>query len=81
MPEIGVMPIAGEAMARRSRRNRSPACLAKVALAAVRCEKTLSELAEQFDVHANQISRWREQLLKGRATGSAMARSLRRLWT
>jgi transposase len=36
-----------------------------VALAAVRGEKTLSELAEQFDVHPNQISTWREQLLKG----------------
>ena len=36
-----------------------------MALAAVRGEKTLSELAEQFDVHPNQISTWREQLLKG----------------
>lgn len=51
-------------MTRRSRRNHSPACLAKVALAAVRGEKTLSKLAEQFDVHPNQISTWREQLLK-----------------
>jgi transposase-like protein len=41
---------------------------AKVALAAVRGEKTLSELAEQFDVHPNQISTLREQLLEG-ATG------------
>ena len=52
-------------MTRRSRRNHSPAFKAKVALAAVRGEKTLSELAEQFDVHPNQISTWREQLLKG----------------
>ena len=37
----------------------------KVALAEVRVEKTLSELAEQFDVHPNQISTWREQLLQG----------------
>jgi transposase-like protein len=36
-----------------------------VALAAIRGEKTMSELAEQFDVHPNQISTWREQLLQG----------------
>ena len=37
-------------MARRSRRNHSPAFKAKVALAAVRGDRTLAELAEQFDV-------------------------------
>ena len=52
-------------MSRRPRRNHSPAFKAKVALAAVRGEKTMSELAEQFDVHPNQISTWREQLLQG----------------
>jgi transposase len=64
-PEIGMMPIAGETMARRPRRNHSPAFKAKVALAAVRGEKTMSEIAEQFDVHPNQISVWRDQLLEG----------------
>lgn len=43
-------------MSRRPRRNHSPAFKAKVALAAIRGEKTMSELAEQFDVHPNQIS-------------------------
>lgn len=52
-------------MPRRPRRNHSPAFKAKVALAAVRGEKTLAELAEQFDVHPNQISTWRVQLLAG----------------
>ena len=52
-------------MARRPRRNHSPAFKAKVALAAVRGERTMSELAEQFDVHPNQIATWREQLLEG----------------
>ena len=50
-------------MSRRPRRNHSPAFKAKVALAALRGDKTLAELASQFDVHANQISDWRSQLL------------------
>jgi len=54
-------------MSRRPRRNHSPAFKAKVALAAVRGEKTLAELAQQFDVHANQITTWRMQLLEGAA--------------
>jgi len=54
-------------MARRPRRNHSPAFKAKVALAAVRGEKTLAELAQQFDVHPNQISQWRSQLLDNAA--------------
>lgn len=54
-------------MSRRPRRNHSPAFKAKVALAAVKGEKTLAELAQQFDVHANQITTWRTQLLEGAA--------------
>ena len=38
-----------------------------MALAAIKGEKTLSELAEQFDVHANQITQWKSQLLEGAA--------------
>jgi transposase len=52
-------------MTRRPRRNHSPAFKAKVALAAIRGEKTLAELAEQFDVHPNRITQWRTQLLEG----------------
>lgn len=55
-------------MAKRSRRKHSPAFKAKVALAAVREDKTLSELAKQFDVHPNQITQWRKQLVES-ATG------------
>ena len=55
-------------MPRRSRRNHTAAFKAKVALAAVKGDKTLSELAQQFDVHANQITQWKAQLLEG-ATG------------
>ena len=52
-------------MSKRPRRNHSPAFKVKVALAAVRGEKTLAELAQQFDVHPNQITQWRSQLLEG----------------
>ena len=52
-------------MTRRPRRNHSPVFEAKVALAAIRGEKTLAELAEQFDVYPNQITQWRTQLLEG----------------
>src|SRR3974390_703110 len=54
-------------MAKRPRRNPSPACKAKVALAAVKGEKTLTELAQQFDVHPNQVTQWKTQLLESAA--------------
>ena len=50
-------------MSRRPRRNHSAEFKAKVALAAVRGDRTLSELASQFDVHPNQITQWKAQLL------------------
>jgi len=54
-------------MTRRPRRKHRPAFQAKVALAAVRGEKTLTELAQQFDVHPNPITAWKAQLLEGAA--------------
>ena len=49
-------------MSRRRRRNHTAAFKAKVALAAIKGEKTLAELAEQFDIHPNQITQWKSQL-------------------
>ena len=49
---------------RRPRRNHSAAFKAKVALAAVKGEQTLSELAERFDVHATQITQCKAELLE-----------------
>ena len=52
-------------MTKRPRRNHSADFKAKVALAAIRGEKTLIELSQQFDVHPNQIKQWKDQLLEG----------------
>ena len=54
-------------MTRRARRTHGPAFKAKVALAAIKGEKTLAELAQQHDVHPNQITAWKAQLLDGAA--------------
>ena len=54
-------------MSKRPRRNHTPAFKAKVASAAVKGEKTLAELAQQFDVHPDQITQWKAQLLEGAA--------------
>jgi transposase len=54
-------------MTKRSRRTHAPAFKAKVALAAIRGETTLAELAQQFDVHPNQITAWKGQLVDAAA--------------
>ena len=73
---------SGETMQRRPRRNHTPAFKAKVALAAIKGDRTLAELAEQFDVHPNQITQWEVQLQEGASEvfGSAAARPRRRAW-
>jgi transposase len=54
-------------MSRRTRRNHTPAFKAKVALAAVKGDRTLAQVAEQFDVHPNQVTSWKTQLEGGAA--------------
>ena len=54
-------------MQRRPRRNHTSVFKAKVALAAIKGDRTLAQLAEQFDVHPNQITSWKAQLEGGAA--------------
>jgi len=54
-------------MTRRPRRNHTPAFKAKVAIAAIKGEMTLAQLAEHFDVHPNQITAWKSLLQEGAA--------------
>ncbi len=57
-------PPQGADMAKRIRRNHSPAFKAKVAIAAVKGDQTMAELAKRFDVHPNLIMQWKAQLLE-----------------
>ena len=54
-------------MTKRIRRTHAPAFKAKVALAAIKGEKTLAELAQQYDVHPNQITAWKGHLVDAAA--------------
>ena len=51
-------------MSWRPRRNRSPSFKSKVAPAAIKGEQTIAELSQKFDIHPNQITQWKSQLLE-----------------
>lgn len=51
-------------MTKRPRRNHSPSFKAKVALDALKGEQTIVELAQRYQVHPNQITEWKKQLLE-----------------
>jgi transposase-like protein len=51
--------------ARRTRRTHSPAFKARVALAALREDRTMAELCKEFELHASQVIEWKRQLLEG----------------
>jgi len=48
----------------KKRRNHSPQFKAKVALSAIKGDKTLAQLSAEYDVHPNQITQWKQQLLE-----------------
>ena len=60
---------------RRPRRNHSPAFKARVALEALKGEKTVAEIAKQFDVHPHQVTAWTNELLQhaGEVFGASAA--------
>ena len=55
-------------MAKETRRKHSAAFKAKVALAAMAGDRTLTELSRLFDVHPNQITNWKRQLSENART-------------
>jgi transposase-like protein len=65
-------------MTRRPRRNHTASFKAKVALAAIKGDRTIAQLAEQFDVHPNQITSWKAQLEDGAAMFSVPAAATER---
>ena len=54
-------------MSKRPRRNHSAAFKAKVAIAAIKGDRTIAQIAEHFDVHPNQVVAWKTQLEGGAA--------------
>jgi putative transposase len=56
--------VSGDRFMKNKRRNHSAAFKAKVALAAVKSDKTIAELSSEYEVHPNQITQWKKQLLE-----------------
>jgi transposase-like protein len=56
-----ILPDSGHGDA-RPRQNHTPAFKAKVAVAAIKGDRTIVQIAEQLDVHPNRITQWKAQL-------------------
>ena len=54
-------------MSKKKRKQHPPAFKAKVALAALKNEETISELAARFDIHPTLINKWKQALVEGAA--------------
>ena len=67
--------------ARRTRRTHTPAFKAQVALAALREDRTLADLAKQFGLHPNQITEWKRQLVEQAVGSSAVGATRSSRWT
>ena len=55
-------------MARRKRRNHNTKFKAKVALEAIKGTRTIAQIADEFNLHGNQVTTWKKQLLEGSAS-------------
>jgi transposase len=60
-------PKEDQNMSKRPRRNHAPAFKAKVALEAFKCEQTIVELSQRYQVHPNQITKWKKLLMENAA--------------